>query len=446
MTLSEEYRSKLLTPEAAANIVKSGDWVHYGHFVMAPTVFDSFLSKRKSELKDVKVVAVCYPGIAPTAMCDPEQEHFLFNDWHFSGGSRKLHDMGLCYYIPMLYHEGPKVYDNYHSPDVFVTKTAPMDNNGYFNFSTSNSIHSVVARKSKKVIVEINSNAPVCLGGNNESIHISDVDFIVETNNDPMIQVKSPDPTEIDKKIAEYVMGLIEDGAVIQLGIGAMPNTVGKMIAKSDLKDLGGHTEMLVDAYVDMYMAGVLTGKRKTFDRGKMAYTFAMGTQKLYDFLHMNPACASYQVDYTNHPYNASKHDKLIAINNAIEIDLYGQVCSESFGTRQITGTGGQHDFIYSAFHSKGGKGIICISSRCGEEKEGKKGSRIVPTLSPGGIVTVPRTICNYVITEYGVVDLKGKSTWQRAELLISIAHPDIRDDLIKEAEKMKIWVRSNKL
>ena len=194
-----------------------------------------------------------------------------------------------------------------------------------------------------------------------------------------------------------------------------------------------------------MYKAGVLTGKRKAFDRGKIAYTFAMGTQQLYDFLHLNPACASYPVDYTNHPFVASKHDKLIAINNAIEVDLYGQVCSESSGTRQITGTGGQHDFIYSAFHSRGGKGIICMSS-IKEGKNKEKVSRIVPTLSPGGIVTVPRSMCNYVITEYGVVDLKGKSTWQRAELLISIAHADVRDDLIREAEKMKIWLRNKKI
>lgn len=445
MGFLKEYKSKLRSSEEAVKVVKSGDWVHYGHFVMAPTYFDRYLAERKNELKDVKVVAVCYPGMAQVATSDPTQEHFIFNDWHFSGGSRKLHDKGLCYYIPMLYHEGPKVYEYYHEPDVFVTKVAPMDRNGFFNFSTSNSIHSEVARKAKKVIVEVNTNAPICLGGNNEAIHISNVDMIVETNNELMLQVKSTDPNEIDEKVAEYVVELIEDGSVIQLGIGAMPNAVGKMIAQSDLKDLGGHTEMLVDAYVDMYESGVMTGKRKAFDQGKMAYTFAMGTQKLYDFVHMNPACASYQVDYTNHPFIASKHDRLIAINNAIEIDLYGQVCSESFGTRHITGTGGQHDFVYSAFHSKGGKGIICISSQR-DGMDGENSSRIVPTLSPGGIVTVPRTICNYVITEYGVVELKGKSTWQRAELLISIAHPDVRESLIKEAEKMKIWVRSNKI
>lgn len=445
MTFKREYKKKLVLPEKAVKVVKSGDWVHYGHFVMAPTYLDRYLAQRKDELERVKVVAVTFPGIAQVAACDPLQEHFIFNDWHFSGGSRKLHDKGLCYYIPLLYHEGVELYERYHEPDVFITKVAPMDKKGFFNFSTSNSIHAAAAKKARKVIVEVNNNAPVCLGGNSEAIHISDVDMIVETDNQPIIQVPSPPPNKEDYKVAEHVLGLIEDGSVIQLGIGGMPNTIGKMIAQSGLKDLGGHTEMLVDAYVDMYESGVMTGKRKAFDRGKMAYTFAMGTQRLYDFLHMNPACASYSVDYTNHPFIASRHERLIAINNAVEIDLYGQVSSESSGTRQITGTGGQHDFIYSAFQSKGGKGIICISSLM-ESKNGEKISRIVPVLSPGSIVTVPRAMCNYVITEYGVVNLKGKSTWQRAELLISIAHPGIRDSLIKEAEKMNIWLKSNKI
>jgi butyryl-CoA:acetate CoA-transferase len=445
MSYQGEYAKKLFTPSEAAKAVKSGDWVHYGHFAMAPIVFDENLAARRDELENVQVIAVSFPGIAQVAKCDPTREHFVFNDWHFSAGSRKLHDQGLCNYIPLLYHEGAEIYERYHEPDIFVTQVAPMDNNGYFNFGTSNSIHAIVAKKSKKVIVEVNTKVPICLGGSNEAIHISDVDMIMETDNKPLVEVISPAPTEIDRKVARNVVGLIEDGSVIQLGIGALPNEVGMMIAQSDLKDLGAHSEMMVDAYMEMYKAGVLTGKRKAFDRGKIAYTFAMGTQQLYDFLHLNPACASYPVDYTNHPFVASKHDKLIAINNAIEVDLYGQVCSESSGTRQITGTGGQHDFIYSAFHSRGGKGIICMSS-IKEGKNKEKVSRIVPTLSPGGIVTVPRSMCNYVITEYGVVDLKGKSTWQRAELLISIAHPDVRDDLIREAEKMKIWLRNKKI
>jgi len=444
MSYSEEYRSKLVSAKAAVQRVKSGDYVHYGHFMMAPTEFDACLAERKDELRGVKVVSACFPGIPRVVTCDPLQEHFIYNDWHFGPGSRKLHDNNLCYYIPMLYHEVPRVFERYHEPDFFVTKAARMDGKGYFNFSISNSIHYVTAKKSKKVIIEVCESAPVCLGGSGECIHISEVDMIIEGDGGPVKEIAPVEPDEIDVAIAGRIVGLIEDESVIQLGIGAMPNAVGKMIAQSDLKDLGAHTEMLADSYVDMYDSGVLTGKAKAFDRGKMAFTFAMGTQKLYSFLDRNPACASYQVDYTNDPLIASRHKKLIAINNAIEVDLYGQVCSESYGIRQISGTGGQHDFIYAAFRSEGGKGFVCLSSL--RTKGDRASSRIVPTLQPGAIVTVPRAMSHLIATEYGVVDLKGKSTWERAELLISIAHPDVREELVKSAEKMNIWARTSKL
>ena len=205
----------------------------------------------------------------------------------------------------------------------------------------------------------------------------------------------------------------IEDGACIQLGIGGLPNVIGSMLAESDLKDLGIHTEMLVDSMVDLYNEGKVTGNCKTIDRFKMVYTFAMGTNKLYEFLHNNPACASYPVNYTNDPRIIGVNSKVVAINNAIEVDLFGQVCSESVGTAHISGTGGQFDFIFGAFNSRGGKGIIGISSTF-SDKNGKLHSRIVPTLRPGSIVTVPRSIVQYVATEFGIVQLKGKSTWER--------------------------------
>jgi acyl-CoA hydrolase len=201
---------------------------------------------------------------------------------------------------------------------------------------------------------------------------------------------------------------------------------------------------MLVDSCVDLYNAGRVTGKKKNIDQFKMSYTFAMGTKKLYDFLDRNPTCASYPVNYINDPRVISFNSKVVAINNAIEVDLFGQVCSESVGTEQKTGTGGQLDFIFGAFQSKGGKGIISLSSTH-KDKEGKLHTRIVPSVTPGSIVTVPRSIVQYVATEYGVVQLKGKSTWERAESLISIAHPDFRDELIRQADKMKIWIKGNR-
>ena len=244
---------------------------------------------------------------------------------------------------------------------------------------------------------------------------------------------------------AGFIMPELVDGSCIQLGIGGMPNAMGKIIAQSDLKDLGVHTEMMTEAFVEMVEAGRVTGARKQIDRYKLTYTFSMGTQKTYDFLHNNPSCAIYPVDYVNNPWIIAKNDKVIAINNCVEVDLFGQVCSESSGTRQISGTGGQVDFTLGAYHSQGGKSFICLESTY-KAKNGEIRSRINPILTPGAIVTTHRAMVNYVVTEHGIVNLKGKSTWERAEALISIAHPDFRDDLIKEAEKMGIWRRTAKL
>ncbi|MGE5403986.1 MAG: acetyl-CoA hydrolase/transferase family protein [Candidatus Saccharibacteria bacterium] len=443
MWFGEDYKRKLVTAEEAVKVVKSGDWVEYSHFAMAPRLLDEALAKRKDELNNVKIRACTTLFVPKVVKVDPERDHFVYNSWHFSGTERKLHDQGLCNYVPFLFHEGPELYYRYQEPDVAFISVAPMDEHGFFNVGPSVDFTKAIADRAKTVIVEVNDKAPVCLGGSNESIHISQVDMIVETSRE-MLEIPNPKISETDQKIASLVMEEVEDGACLQLGIGAMPNAVGAMIAQSDLKDLGVHTEMLVDSYIDMYDAGRITGKNKTIDRYKMTYTFAMGSKKLYEFLDHNPVCAGYDVGYTNNPSNICLNDKVIGINNAIEVDLYGQVCSESSGTRQISGTGGQFDFIFGAYRSRGGKGLICISSTF-KDSQGNLASRIVPTLTPGAIVTVPRTVTEYVITEYGKAILKGKSTWERAESLINVAAPEFRDNLIKQAEQLGLWVRSNK-
>ncbi|MDI6615790.1 MAG: acetyl-CoA hydrolase/transferase C-terminal domain-containing protein [Syntrophaceae bacterium] len=438
-----KYQEKLRTAEDVARMIKSGDEIFFSEFVLRPEAFDEALADRAEELKDVKIEGVCLTKVPRFIEADPKRQHFIYNDWHFSGVSRKLYQQGLCSYVPFTYHQGPRVIRKYKNYDFVVVSARPMDGQGYFNYGMSNSLTSAAITKAKKVVVEINENMPHCLGGNQESVHVSRVDYIIEGHNQPIMELPPSQPSETDAQIAQNIMQEIEDGACLQLGIGGLPNVIGSMIADSDLQDLGIHTEMLVDSMVDLYDVGKITGNQKTMDRFKMVYTFAMGTNKLYEFLHNNPACASYPVNYTNNPRVIAANDKVVAINNAIEVDLFSQVCSESVGTTQISGTGGQFDFIFGAFNSRGGKGIIGLSSTY-KDKDGVVHSRIVPTLQPGSIVTVPRSCVQYIATEFGIVQLKGKSTWERAEALIGIAHPMFRDELTKQARDMKIWLDHN--
>ena len=270
--------------------------------------------------------------------------------------------------------------------------------------------------------------------------------MIVEGNNEPIgILPGGGAPTDVDVAVAKLIVEEIPNGACLQLGIGGMPNTVGSMIAESDLKDLGVHTEMYVDAFVDIARAGKINGSQKNIDRGRQVYAFGAGTQKLYDYIHENPALMSAPVNYTNDVRTIAALDNFISINNAVDVDLFGQVNAESSGIKHISGAGGQLDFVLGAYLSKGGKSFICCSSTFMDKKTGKLASRIRPTLAPGSIVTDTRANIHYLVTEYGKVCLKGLSTWERAEAIISVAHPDFRDELISQAEAMHIWRKSNK-
>ena len=323
---------------------------------------------------------------------------------------------------------------------------APMDNHGYFNLGPCASHLADAARKADKVFVEVNKNMPVCLGGYDNCLHISQVDGIIEGDNPPIDQLGGGGaPTEVDQAVARLVVDRIPNGACLQLGIGGMPNAIGAMIAESDLKDLGVHTEMYVDSFVDMAKAGRITGRCKNIDNGRQVYAFGAGTQKMYDYLDNNPECMSVPVDYTNDVRVISSLDNFISINNAIDVDLYGQVNAESSGTRAISGAGGQLDFVLGAYLSKGGKSFICLSSTFFNKKTGQNESRIRPTLHPGSVVTDTRANTDYLVTEYGVARLKGLTAWERAEALINIAHPDFREQLIADAEKMGLWRKSSK-
>ena len=447
MDFKASYQQKLATPEQAAALVKSGDWVDYGWTTGTPVAVDAAIAKRLPELKDVKFRGGILMWVPEIFKIENPAEHFSWNSWHMGGIERKAVAQGFSFYSPIRYSELPRYYrDMPEDVDVAVFQVAPMDNHGYFNFGPNASHMAAVCERSKKVIVEVNKNMPVCLGGCEVGVHIDDVDMIVEGDSPAIAQLGGGGaPTEVDQAVAKLIVEQIPNGACLQLGIGGMPNAVGSMIAQSDLKDLGVHTEMYVDAFVDISMAGKITGAHKQIDKGRQTYAFGAGTQKLYDFLDGNPACMSAPVDYTNDIRSISSLDNFISINNAVDIDLFGQVNAESAGIKNISGAGGQLDFVLGAYLSHGGKSFICMSSSFMDKKTGQLQSRIRPTLANGSIVTDTRANVHYFVTEYGMVNLKGLSTWQKAEALISVAHPDFREQLIQEAEKMHIWRRSNK-
>ena len=439
------YQSKLTTAEEAVKVIKSGDWVDYGFCNTHPHVLDEALARRAPELEDVKVRG----GIArwKPAIFDIEEpaKHIIYNSHHTSGFERKHIDTGACFYEPMRYSELPRYYyDHINPPDVAMIQVGPMDKHGYFNFGVSASHMKAICDTAKILIVEVNQNMPRCLGGFGESVHISDVDMIVEGRNDPMGQLLSAVPTEIDKAVAKQVVERIPNGACLQLGIGGMPNAVGMLLCESDLKDMSVHTEMYVEAFVDLSLCGKISGANKSIDHGRQTYSFAAGSQRVYDFLDDNRMCMAAPVSYVNDIRTIAAIDNFMSINNAVDIDLYGQVSSETSGIRHISGAGGQQDFVLGAYLSNGGKSFICLSSTF-KKKDGTLASRIRPTLAEGSIVTDTRVNTMYVVTEYGCVNLKGLSSWERAEALISIAHPDFREELIQAAQKQKIWHPNNK-
>ena len=447
MGYAEEYQKKLVSADEAVKVVKSGDWVDYGWCNGTADALDRALAKRTDELTDVNVRGGILMKLPAIFEREDAGEHFTWNSWHMSGIERKLIQRGCAYYAPIRYSELPRYYreSNTKKNAVAMFQVTPMDKHGFFNFGPNASHLAAVVETSATVIVEVNENMPRCLGGTENNVHISDVDFIVEGSNPPIAEMGAGGPaSEVDKAVAKLIVNEIPNGACLQLGIGGMPNAVGPLIAESDVKDLGVHTEMYVDAFVDIAKAGKINGSRKNIDRFRQAFAFGCGTKKMYDYLDENPEILSAPVSYTNDIRSISALDNFMSINNAVDLDLFGQVNAESAGTKHISGAGGQLDFVLGAYLSKGGKSFICCSSTY-KTKDGQVKSIILPTLNPGSIVTDTRANTHFLVTEYGIVNIKGLSTWEKAEAIISIAHPDFRDELIAEAEKMKIWRRSNK-
>jgi acyl-CoA hydrolase len=435
----DELRRKTVSAEQAAALLKSNSWLEYGFGVGQPDLFDRALAARVAELSGVKVRGCL--ALRPRAVIEVDQEskHVRYLSWYFSGLERKMHDHGLCDHIPMNFGEAPDYYRRFVSVDLAVLKTTPMDEHGFFNFGGSVTYHRAICERARAVVVETDASMPYVFGVEN-AVHIGEVDHVIDGGDTPLPELNNPPAGAVDKRVAEVIAGEIEDGACIQIGIGAMPNAVCQLLAASPIKELGVHTEMFVDSLVDLYEAGKVTGSHKRLNRYQMTYTFAAGSERMYKFLDRNAQCFAAPVDYTNLPHNIAQNDRVVAIVNTAQIDLTGQAASESAGLRQISGTGGQLQFVRGAYASSGGKAFICLGSVY--ERDGRRESRIVPQLPPCSIVTTPRTDVMYVVTEYGIANLKGKSVPERARALIALAHPDFREELERAASEMRLIAR----
>lgn len=437
------YAQKLRTAEEAVKLVKDGDWVDYSQTCSFPQLLDRALAARSGELHDVKLRNAIAMVPVQTVENDPAGS-FIYNAWHCSGLDRKYIDRGMAFHTPMLFRHCGLYYKKGYAPvNVAMITVAPMDENGNFSFGLTNCAQQEILDAAEHIILEVNETMPVINGISNNHINIRDVDYVVESKL-PVPTVSSPAATDLDRKIAEYIFPYITSGACLQLGIGGIPNSIGAMIADSDVKDLGMHTELMSDGYLALYRAGKITNKKKKLNRGKGIFSICNGSRELYDFLDHNGEILSAPMSYVNNPKTIRELDDFISINGCIAVDLYGQVSSESSGTRQISGTGGQLDFITGALEAEHGRAFLTMRSTF-TDKDGNIHSRILPKFTEGDIITTPRTQAPNIVTEYGVASLPGKATWQRAEALISIAHPDMRDELIKAAEEQKIWRQSNK-
>ena len=438
--LEARRRAKLISADAAAALVESGHWVDYGAALGQPDLFDQALARRVAELRGVKIRACL--TLTPRAVleADPTGEHFLWFNWHFSGYDRANNRDGRINYIPMNFGEAPDYYRRFIEPiDVVCIKTCPMDDKGFFNFGLAVANTRAITERAKVLIVETCASMPYVHGAQ-ECVHLDQVTHVIDGGAGRVPELPNPAVGDVDHQVATRIAAEIEDGACLQIGIGGMPNAVCAVLKDAGIRDLGIHTEMFVDSMVDLIEAGVVTGARKQIDRFESIYTFAGGSRRTYDFLDRHPQVQAHSVDYTNLPEVIARNDRVVAINNTTQIDLQGQAASESDGFRHLTGTGGQLQFMRAAYASRGGKAFMCLASTY--ERQGERRSRIVTGLTPGNIVTTPRTDMMYVVTEYGLTNLKGKSVAERATALIGIAHPDFRESLTREARELKLIPR----
>ena len=428
---------KFVSAQEAVKAVKSGDWIDYGFGAGFPELLDKALATRKGEVKDVKIRGglVIRPCIEVVEN-DPQQESFTYYSWHIGDYERKLQSRGLVKFMPVMLRSLPYLYRDKHIRcDVAFVPVSKPDEQGYCGLGISPYAWRTIFESARTVIFEINEHYPRLQGFEGSiRVHLSEADFVVEGEHEPLPVRTYREPNETDIAIAKLVVNEIPDGAVLSLGVGGVPYTVAKMLAESDKKDLGCHTGTISDAFLEIYKAGKLTNARKEVDKGMSTWNLAMGSQELYEWLDREPQLFHPgDLDYIHSVERISQMSNVISINGGVQLDLMGQENAESAGTRQLSGIGGQMDFLEGAFRSKGGKGFICInSSRM--TKEGERKSNIVAFIPVGSTISAPRTQIQCVATEYGIANLSGKTLRERAEAMASIAYPDFREELLKYA------------
>jgi len=425
---TEEYKRKLIKAEDVAELISPGDRIICGHANAWPGKIMEAIAKVPQNIKPIIVSHARVEDELGYLEDKGKGGQFFLNALMLGPTSRRAMTEGVADFIPNKLSLVPKLINEKLNFEKVILHLSPPDKYGFCSFGTCVSYLPAALKKAKKVIAQINEFMPTTFGTH---VHISVLDYIVEYNQ----EVGESYPvsiSNIEQDIGNYVCELIGDCSTLQLGIGSIPNAVLKAILDNNIKDLGIHSEMISDGIVDLFEAGNINCSKKTIDPGKIIVTFVMGTKKLYEFIHRNPFIEFRPADYTNDPFVIAQNDKLIAINSALQVDITGQINAESIGTSLYTGTGGQLDFASGAAKSRGGKFIIAMPSTA----LGGKVSRIVPTFDPGTTVTTPRSLADYIITEYGIASLKGENLAQRAKKLIRIAHPDFRDWLKHEAEK----------
>lgn len=433
----ECYKQKLISEEEAVRKIKDGDKVVIGHACGEPRALTKAFATYIPELKDVETIHMLGMGESPH--CSEEALDHVRHTSLFVGnrGERMAVKEGRADYTPRYFSGIPALFtDGYFTPDVALVQVSAPDVHGYVSFGVSVDYTLKATKEAKLKIAQINQYMPRCHG--ECFMHLSEFDYLVPKDI-PLIELVGGELTDTEKEIGRHCASLIEDGATLQLGIGALPDAV--LLSLKDKKDLGIHSEMFSDGVMELAKAGVITNKKKTIHPGKMVATFIMGSKKLYDYIDDNPSVYMASADYTNDPYIIAKNDKLVSVNSCIQVDFTGQVSAESVGPMQISGVGGQVDFVRGANLSKGGISIIAIISTA---RNGSV-SKIVPYLDQGAAVTTGRNDVAFIVTEYGIADLRGQTLRERARLLINIAHPTFREALIKEWEERfhASWVRN---